>query len=38
MLIFVQVQRQFGRIAELDSKQAARRGEGHGRSESTQKF
>ena len=30
--------RQFCRIAELDSCQAARKGEGHGRPESTRKF
>jgi len=35
---FVQGQGQFCRIAELDSCQAARKGEGHGRPESTQKF
>ncbi len=33
MFNFVQVQGQFRRIAELDSRQAARKGEGHGRPE-----
>jgi len=34
----IQVQGQFRRIAELDSRQAARKGEGHGRPESTRSF
>jgi len=38
MFNFVQVQEQFRRIAELDSRQAARTGEGHGRPESTRRF
>jgi hypothetical protein len=38
MFNFVQGQGQFCRIAELDSCQAARKGEGHGRPESTRKF
>jgi hypothetical protein len=38
MGIFIRVQGQFCRIAELDSFQAARKGEGHGRPESTRGF
>jgi len=38
MFNLVQGQEQFRRIAELDSRQAARQGEGHGRPESTLKF
>jgi hypothetical protein len=38
MFNFVQGQGQFCRTAELDSFQAARKGEGHGRPESTRKF
>ena len=38
MQIFIRVQGQFRRIAELDSRQAARQGEGHGRPESTRRF
>jgi hypothetical protein len=35
---FCSMPRQFCRIAKLDSRQAARKGEGHGRPESTRKF
>ena len=38
MFNFVQIQGQFRGIAELDSRQAARKGEGRGRPESTRRF